>query len=144
MAETMDTGDEPSSSPKPITTKEPMDIDSKDTLNEAPPSNGIIDTNPSKQTSDSQPTNNNQSNDAQKDIIITMNGSHNDDDDDENDKNKNNANTEEQSENSNKNDKNIKIRHIQKIGLNESGQLMSGFEDVHDDQMAFSSESDFG
>eukprot|EP00484_Ammonia_sp_Unknown_P025917 CAMPEP_0197040808 /NCGR_PEP_ID=MMETSP1384-20130603/17458_1 /TAXON_ID=29189 /ORGANISM="Ammonia sp." /LENGTH=1050 /DNA_ID=CAMNT_0042471633 /DNA_START=91 /DNA_END=3243 /DNA_ORIENTATION=- len=36
-----------------------------------------------------------------------------------------------------------KIRKIRKIGYDDAGSLMPGFEDVNDDQMAFSSESDF-
>ena len=38
---------------------------------------------------------------------------------------------------------NTKIRKIRKIGVSENGELMPGFEVVNDDQLAFSSESDF-
>eukprot|EP00486_Rosalina_sp_Unknown_P009051 CAMPEP_0201596048 /NCGR_PEP_ID=MMETSP0190_2-20130828/192859_1 /ASSEMBLY_ACC=CAM_ASM_000263 /TAXON_ID=37353 /ORGANISM="Rosalina sp." /LENGTH=1129 /DNA_ID=CAMNT_0048056257 /DNA_START=38 /DNA_END=3427 /DNA_ORIENTATION=- len=38
---------------------------------------------------------------------------------------------------------NTKIRKIRKIGVSENGKLMPGFEVVNDDQLAFSSESDF-
>ena len=38
---------------------------------------------------------------------------------------------------------NTKIRKIRKIGVGENGKLMPGFEVVNDDQLAFSSESDF-
>lgn len=52
-------------------------------------------------------------------------------------------NDDDNNSNSNSYPPNTKIRKIRKIGVGPDGKPMPGFEVVNDDQLAFSSESDF-
>lgn len=73
--------------------------------------------------------------------------SNNNNNNNSNSNNNNNNEEKKKEDNDNNNDKipatNKKLRKIRKIGIDENGSLMPGFEDVNDDQLAFSSESDF-